>query len=74
MVELHHVVMIGAGIGVSPFASVLQSIRLRRRAPGAAEALQKVVPMEQSLGGTLRDLIPIAAPILTSVVQSLTAD
>lgn len=42
MLERRHVVMIGAGIGVTPFASVLQSIRLRRRAPGAREALQKV--------------------------------
>jgi NADPH oxidase 5 len=42
MLERRHVVMIGAGIGVTPFASVLQSIRLRRCAPGAGEALQKV--------------------------------
>jgi predicted ferric reductase len=42
MLEHRHVVMIGAGIGVTPFASVLQSIRLRRRAPGASEVLEKV--------------------------------
>lgn len=42
MLELRHVVMIGAGIGVTPFASVLQSIRLRRRGPGAREVLEKV--------------------------------
>ncbi|WP_266217681.1 EF-hand domain-containing protein [Paraliomyxa miuraensis] len=42
MLQCRHVVMIGAGIGVTPFASVLQSIWLRRRAMGATEALQKV--------------------------------
>lgn len=42
MLDRRHVVMIGAGIGVTPFASVLQSIRLRRQAPGAAEVLAKV--------------------------------
>ncbi len=41
MLDQRHVVMIGAGIGVTPFASVLQSIRLRRQAPGAREALAK---------------------------------
>jgi ferredoxin-NADP reductase len=42
MLDHRHVVMIGAGIGVTPFASVLQSIRLRRQAPGASEVLEKL--------------------------------
>jgi len=42
MLEQRHVVMIGAGIGVTPFASVLQSVQLRRRATGARETLEKV--------------------------------
>lgn len=42
MLERRHVVMIGAGIGVTPFASVLQSIRLRRQLPGARAGLEKV--------------------------------
>jgi NADPH oxidase 5 len=42
MLEQRHVMMIGAGIGVTPFASVLQSIRLRRQAPRGSEVLAKV--------------------------------
>ncbi len=37
-----HAVMIGAGIGVTPFASLLQSIWLRRQVHGHAEVLRKI--------------------------------
>lgn len=42
LLRCRHVVMIGAGIGVTPFASLLQSIWLRRQAPGHGEALEKI--------------------------------
>jgi predicted ferric reductase/Ca2+-binding EF-hand superfamily protein len=37
LLRCRHAVMIGAGIGVTPFASLLQSLWLRRKAPGACE-------------------------------------
>ncbi|MCA9711660.1 MAG: hypothetical protein KDK70_37845, partial [Myxococcales bacterium] len=41
LLQCRHAVMIGAGIGVTPFASLLQSIHLRRSG-GASDVVEKV--------------------------------
>jgi len=41
LLHCRHAVMIGAGIGVTPFASLLQSVHLRRQA-GPADVIQKI--------------------------------
>lgn len=42
LLQCRHAVMIGAGIGVTPFASLLQSIHMRRRAAGSTDVVEKV--------------------------------